>query len=138
MGSIRQSILDGLMDNFWILHLYKCFKSPLRDLHLATKKCLPNTLITFQSKYYLRNRATPGRIYFSTIEAGNMQMGCLYADLTRLCGSVTPLPPVTTGLMMISSLTPITHISMIGCKQNLLNSNRYFWICKNIYNGKYR
>ena len=79
------------MNNFGILHPYKWFKSPLRDY----KKCLPN--ITFQSKYHLRNRATQGRLYFSPIGTGNMQMGCLYADFTRLCGSVTPLPPSDHG-----------------------------------------
>ena len=89
--SVHQSIMDGLMNNFGILHPYKWFKSPLRDY----KKCLPN--ITFQSKYHLRNRATQGRLYFSPIGTGNMQMGCLYADFTRLCGSVTPLPPSDHG-----------------------------------------
>ena len=81
MGSIKQSIMDGLMDNFLILHLYKSFKSPLRNLLRATKKFFPNTLITFQSKYHLRSRDIPGRLYFPPSEAGYMQMGCLYAGL---------------------------------------------------------
>ena len=67
-----------------------------------------NTLITFQSNYHLRNNLPYVTSFFPSSTA-NMPSGLLYADFPRFCGAVTPLPNpsplVTTGLMMISSLT---------------------------------
>ena len=83
----------------------------------VTKNCLPNTLITIKSKYHLRIRAVQERLDFFQV---TLQVGCLYADFTWLCRAATPppkpFPPVTTGPMVISSLTIKEHISMIGCK----------------------
>ena len=81
--------------------------SPLIDLLQSTTKCLLNTLITFQSKYDLRNRVTSGRLHFSPSRAGNTQIGFLKTDFTRLYGAATP--PFTSNHEPDDDIIPDCH-----------------------------
>ena len=73
--------------------------------------CLPIEVLFTEQSY-------PRETSFFPSGARNMQIGYLYANFTRLCGAATSLPPLTTDLMMISSLTIIKSISMIGYRKN--------------------
>ena len=103
--TVHRGWTDGQFFDFTPI---KCFKSPLKDLLGARKKWLPNTLITFQSKYYLRNRATPGRLHFFRVGLEICRLVTYMLTSPGSVGLLHPLPPVTTDLMMISSLTIIS------------------------------
>ena len=69
------------------LYTYKSASIHLSETHFELRKNAYR--ITFQSKYHLQKRATPGRLHFSP-SGLEMQMGRLYADFIRICGAITP------------------------------------------------
>ena len=99
---------------FWILHLYKCFESPLRDLLRSIK-------IFYRALWSPSNRNI---IYGTELPRGDFIFPLVGLEICRWVAYIL-ISPVSVGLPhpfpsnhghdMILSLTPITHISMIGC-----------------------